>query len=651
MADVALVCMPFGPVFSPSLALSLLKAGLTARGIASRIHYFSIDFAERIGQDFYSGISTYGRPPHRHLAGEWVFSRALFGPAAGDGIGYVDQVLFHHDGDSHGRPVTPALARRLLRVREQVEGFLDTCLERLLRERPRIVGFTSVFHQHVASLGLACRIKRALPGCFVVMGGANCEGAMGAETVRQFPFVDAAVSGEGDLVFPELVERVLERKPAIRLPGVRTRESVANELATGSFSSAPMVQDMDALPLPDHSDFFEQFGKSRYSTGWQPGVFFETSRGCWWGERQHCTFCGLNGQTMAYRSKSARRALEELKLLTGSHPGSDVHVVDNILDLSYFKEFVPALAEARLGADLFYETKANLRKEQVRLLRRAGIRRIQPGIESLSDAVLKLMRKGVTALQNIQLLKWCKELGVVPHWNILWGFPGEPAAEYERMARLVPLLTHLPPPHGFGAIRLDRFSPNFFDAERLGFANLEPLLPYRHVYALPEDPLRNIAYFFSFSYREPQDVRGYVGPLARQLRRWKRQAAKSELLSKPDGDELLLFDTRPAARQPSYVLRGVERALFEGCDAIAHPAGLAALLERGGFGPHGEEAVARLLAPLVEADLVLADGPRYLALAVPLGDYEPPRETRRRIASLTRAARRPRAEGDVPRLS
>ena len=47
------------------------------------------------------------------------------------------------------------------------------------------------------------------------------------------------------------------------------------------------------------------------------------------------------------------------------------------------------------------------------------MRRIQPGIESLSDHVLKLMRKGTTALQNIQLLKWCREYGVQPEWNLL----------------------------------------------------------------------------------------------------------------------------------------------------------------------------------------------------------------------------------------
>ena len=37
------------------------------------------------------------------------------------------------------------------------------------------------------------------------------------------------------------------------------------------------------------------------------------------------------------------------------------------------------------------------------------------------------MRKGVTALQNLRLLKWCAEIGITPAWNLLYGFPGEPA--------------------------------------------------------------------------------------------------------------------------------------------------------------------------------------------------------------------------------
>jgi ribosomal peptide maturation radical SAM protein 1 len=243
-----------------------------------------------------------------------------------------------------------------------------------------------------------------------------------------------------------------------------------------------MVRDMDALPFPDYSEYMAQFRASRHHSGWEPQLLFESSRGCWWGEKAHCTFCGLNGSTMTYRSKSADRVLEELEHFADRYPGHHVQVVDNIIEMGYFKDLLPRLAERRLRLDLFYETKANLKKDHVRTLAQANIRTIQPGIESLSDAVLTLMRKGVTWLQNVQLLKWCKELGVHPYWNLLWGFPGEPPAEYTRMAKVIPLLTHLPAPRGTYGLRLDRFSPNFNESARLGFTHVRPIDSYRHVY-------------------------------------------------------------------------------------------------------------------------------------------------------------------------
>jgi ribosomal peptide maturation radical SAM protein 1 len=618
--------MPFGHAFSPSIGLSLLKSALAAHGLAASVRYFSLRFAELIGAHLYHDIASETRPSIEDLVGEWIFSRALFGPGARNEE-YVDEIL-RRRATWRSNKAAPRASRRLieriLRARERSEGFLEWCLQEVLRARPKVVGFTSMFQQHVASLALARMVKRSLPEAFIVFGGANCEGSMGAETVRQFPFVDAAVSGEGDLVFPELARRVLEGRPVAGLAGVRTRAAVEAEFATGRFSPTPMVPDLDALSYPDYADFFEQFRASRLGVYSPPNIFLETSRGCWWGERLHCTFCGLNGQTMAFRSKSAGRALDELAWLAERHPGSDIQVTDNILDMRYFREFLPALAKKTEGPELFYEVKANLKKEQLRLLRDARIRHIQPGIESLSDAVLKLMRKGVSGLQNIQLLKWCKELGIEASWNILWGFPGEPPEEYERMARLVPLLAHLRPPDGSGMIRLDRFSPNFNDAERLGFADVTPLPPYGYVYALSSEALANLAYFFTFDYREPRDLGSYVGPLRKEVRRWRRNWPRHDLFSVDMGESLLIWDLRPAPTALLTVLRGEARILYQACDSITDLRRLRETLNGGESAPSPETLEARL-APLVARGLLIRDGARYLALAVPLGEYTPPR--------------------------
>src|SRR5262249_25280495 len=159
----------------------------------------------------------------------------------------------------------------------------------------------------------------------------------------------------------------------------------------------------------DFDPFFEQRRASPTVAGLASTLLMETARGCWWGERSHCTFCGLNGATMAFRSKTPERVLAETRFLRERHGVATVSVVDDILDMRYFRSVLPRLAEADLGMEFFWEVKANLTRGQVHQLHAAGVRAIQPGIESFSDHVLALMRKGTTAFHNIELLKWCRE--------------------------------------------------------------------------------------------------------------------------------------------------------------------------------------------------------------------------------------------------
>lgn len=623
MIDVLLVSMPFGPVFSPSLGLSLLQPQLRARGLSCRVEYFTLPFAERIGQLLYSKIASEHRAMARAFVGEWIFSNALFDWPQENADRYLAEVLLNPSSWMGRTPVrrpSRTDVRALLAARALAPAFTDWCADRVVAAQPRLVGLTSVFQQQLGSLALAKRIKERAPDTVIVMGGANCEATMGVETVRQFTFVDAIVSGEGDHVFPDLAARVIDRSSIDDLPGVVTRRTVATAAAGGA-PTAPAVQNLDALPYPDYTDFFEQFARSRFGGNWQPSVFVETSRGCWWGERMHCTFCGLNGATMAYRSKSAPRALDELTHLASSHPGCDIQVVDNILDLKYFKTLLPELAARGLNVSLFYETKSNLKKEQVRLLRDAGVTTIQPGIESFSDAVLKQMKKGVSGLQNVQLLKWCKELGVEPLWNFLLGFPGESPDDYLRMAAMTPRVCHLPRPISVTAIRLDRFSPNFNESNQLGFTRVRPLPFYEFIYDLPESARRNLAYFFAYDYKAPQDVARYAEPLLRSVHAWRTTWRHAELLSVDLEDQLVVFDTRPRASAPVSVLRGDDRALYMACDAITDASQL-------------EPPQATRLKTMADRGLMLSDGSRYLALAVPVGEYQPSRAAAAHIKPL-----------------
>jgi len=634
MIDVLLVSMPFGPLLSPSLGLSLLQPQVERHGLTCRVDYYTLPFAERVGEPLYSRIITENRAMSRAFVGEWIFSHALFDWTSQDDERYLAEVLMKPPswlGRNPTRPPAPAQVRAILRARDGAAAFVDWCAGQVLEARPKIVGITSVFQQHLASLALAKRIKVQRPDTFIVFGGANCEATMGLETVRQFPFVDAVVSGEGDHVFGELVLQVTGRSPRTELAGVITQTTARAPTAQAP-ATAAAVRDLDALPYPEYRDFFAQFERSRLARTWQPSVFVETSRGCWWGERMHCTFCGLNGETMAFRSKSAPRALAELTHLTETHPGCDIQVVDNILDLKYFKTLLPELAARKLPVSLFYETKSNLKKEQVRLLRDAGVLTIQPGIESFSDRVLKQMKKGVSGLQNIQLLKWCKELGVHPIWNFLIGFPQESPEDYFEMAGLTPRVCHLPKPSGVSVIRLDRFSPNFTEAPLLGFTRLRPLPFYEFLYDLPDSARRNLAYYFSYDYKVPQNVARYADPLVRSVHAWTTTWRHAELVSVDLDERLFVFDTRPRAAASIAVLTGEDRRLYQACDAIA---------DAGRFEP-GD--LARL-DTLAARGLMLRDGGRYLSLAVPLGDYQPSGAAAARLRSMIAARGTPTRHG------
>ncbi|HET7547060.1 MAG TPA: RiPP maturation radical SAM C-methyltransferase [Usitatibacter sp.] len=648
MTPVLLASMPFAPLFKPSIALGLLQAAVKRRGIDCESLYLALDFAAA------TGVSTYLRLsesfPVTDLAGEWVFREAAFGPDAERDRRYLEEtaarsgrardraMALEFAGDPDPRA---AFARELERARAPAARFVDQCARRIAERAPRIVGITTVFQQQLASMALAQRLRALLPGVFIVAGGANVEGSMGAQALREFGALDAIVSGEGDVAFPELVERVLAGRAVDGIPGVLTRRAARAGLAP--VRSVP-VEDLDALPDPDYDDYFVQYEQAlaRLDRPFVPHLLFESSRGCWWGEVSHCSFCGLNGQTMRFRSKGAARALDELERLARRHPGAPVAVVDNIIDNRYFDDFVPMLAARGLGLELFYEVKANLRRAHVRKLRAAGISTIQPGIESLDSDTLRLMGKGVKALNNVQLLKLCAEEGVDPRWNVLWGFPGEKPEGLAASARLAAHLSHLPPPVGGSPIRLDRFSPNYEQAAQRGFADVRPSAAYGLIYPFGDESLRRLAYYFDFGYAQPYDVQAAARPLEEAIERWNAEHAAGACLFASDLDGVLLvWDLRPGATRTLRAFTGTERELLMACAEIA---GEQVLVGEGDAAP-GRRAA---LEALESQGLVVREGRSWLALPLALGRWAPnARSLRCFVAAAARLGTREGEGGDV----
>jgi ribosomal peptide maturation radical SAM protein 1 len=552
---VLLVSMPYGAIERPSLALGLLQAGLARRTIDCRTRYLGFTFADFVGLDDY--LFVYSGLPYTAFAGDWTFTGALYGDDAA--TDYVDQVLRGAWG------LDEVAIRRICRVRAHAEPFLAHCMAAIDWSEVDIVGFTSTFEQNIASLALARRIKAAHPGIVTVFGGANWEGEMGEELARQFPFVDVACSGEADVSFPAAVEALAAGRDLDEVGGIVHRQG-GDVVVTGR---QEMVTELDDLPVPDFDDFFADQAASRSCGDVTPRLLVETARGCWWGAHSHCTFCGLNGGTMAFRSKGAGRVLSELHHLVERHGITQISFVDNILDMRYFRSVLPRIAEELPDLHLFYEVKANLSHRQVRALRAAGVHDIQPGIESMSDHVLELMRKGTTALRNVQLLKWCREFGIQAEWNLIYGFPGETAEDYQAMLPLLEAIRFLGPPTACGPIRLDRFSPFHEDPGSFGMVDIRPLLPYEHLYpGIEREALLRIAYYFEFEYADGRLPDSYVRPVIDFCQAWRAQPPMGALWQLGDEetpDRVVLVDQRGGT--PSRLeLDGWEAVVYRACD-------------------------------------------------------------------------------------
>jgi len=102
---------------------------------------------------------------------------------------------------------------------------------------------------------------------------------------------------------------------------------------------------------------------------------------------------------------------------------------------------------------------------------------------------------------------------------------------------------------------------------------------------------------------------------------WTTTWKHSELVSIDIDQRLFLFDTRPRAKEAVKVLSGEDRDLYLTCDAITDASGL------------GDASAERLKA-LAQHGHMEIEGPKYLSLAVPIGDYQPSREAMKRLRPL-----------------
>jgi len=614
-AQIALVNMPFSFSKFPSIQLGTLSALLKSKGIPVDCHHLNVRFAHKIGVPLYESICE-----KRALFGEWIFSYLLFrdNPKRAE-YPRLFKPVFEQAAKESGHPASffEDMASRT------APQFLTWALTAIDWGQYKIVGFTSTFDQNLASPTMAELIKDLYPDVTIVFGGANYDGEMGMEYFRAFPFIDHVVVGEGEEVFPRLVRYLLEGKGGAVPSGVTYREGTAI-----AFTPNPQLfSDFTKTGPPDYDDYYHLLAElGEAAQGLDRILLYEGSRGCWWGEKHHCTFCGLNAQSMKFRAKSPEQAAREMAYLSSRYDTARFRLVDNIIDLKYVENLFGRFAADHCDLDVFIETKSNLQKNQIRTLAAGGVKCMQPGLESLSLNQLQAMDKGVTPMQNIICLKWSAYYRIAVSWNILLGFPGETNEDYHRQIDLIPSLFHLHPPEATGKFWLQRFSPYYTKPHEYGIRITGPWAAYEYVYDARQVDVKKIAYDFEYELDNWNVEQQIYLELVDLVQEWQRLAGSNDrpfLYYSKAMDYVTVYDgrnpTSPVRQRYNWPAAGIIEACNEAAKSADQIRSLLAGRPERGATTDGD--IDQALATLTAARILYEERGKYFTLAVPENPY------------------------------
>jgi ribosomal peptide maturation radical SAM protein 1 len=575
-AKALLVSMPWAPYQEPSLGLAILSATLNKVGIENEVRQFNVYL---LG---YLKASSYQKLADMLGINEFLFSYTFEKDISAEQIINLDKTISLLMGGPNEIPTLKTRADYLeyfLKIRNEIiPKYLKECANKIVNSNCTLLGLTCMFDQTIASLAVAKLVKSLKPDIKICMGGYALEGVVGEQIVNRFNFIDAIVQGDGEPAIVELAKYSIAQQTLSNIPNIiyvkqvkeDTLHNVIPIVEIGNkikdtkhrhFKTERKKVILDETPTPDFSHFFNELDifEAEHLVKITPSVLpIESSRGCWWGQKSHCTFCGIDENTLIYRQKSPQNAISMFKELQEANSTYTYRLSDYIIPKEYFDSVLPALSDFRPKLKISCEMKSNTSKKHFSLLASAGFVQVQPGIESFSTPVLKKMKKGVTGIQNILTLKLGKENGIKIDWNFLYGFPSDKLYEYEVMLKVMPMLYHLDPPNSCDNVLITRFAPLHENPEKFGIEKAKPHFSYETIFS--EDyrlknqfKLEDYCYIFQPNWDNGEDLELLYKLLKSQIFIWKQGVNKSSLCHKYHYLGITFTDGRYSSTKPKEI--------------------------------------------------------------------------------------------------
>jgi radical SAM superfamily enzyme YgiQ (UPF0313 family) len=302
-------------------------------------------------------------------------------------------------------------------------------IEKIVSFNPDFVGITAMTPLVKTASEIAEKIKERIKPSVVI--GGNHVTALPKETLEEFPAFDIGVVGEGE----ETIEEICEGKELKRIRGIVYRdgeEIIINE------RRAP-IENLDSLPFPLRN--LLDIGK--YTGASTPGFSREflkitevyINRGCNWGL---CTFCASMVTHCKFRMRSIDNVVSELEECIQKYGINHFTIDDDTLTTSKERtlEFCDKIKVLKVTWDC--DSRVTIDKEMIRAMKDSGCKKIAFGVESGSQRILQMIKKGITVQQIKDAFGWCREVGMATSAFFMIGaHPEETYEDIEKTRQLI----------------------------------------------------------------------------------------------------------------------------------------------------------------------------------------------------------------------